>query len=318
MTSIHHTLESLSPPLGKRSPSKPPEKEPESANAKGKQKAIPETHASLPSELPFSLEINEGHLWPSTLPISLHLEKASWRHLNSIPNSAEGSAVAGGSGQNCQNNHKTPSNLRELPKPLSLREHQPETSMSRQLPKEENTNGNSAGVTKVMKQPKKLSNIRSQSTSKVTGCCSSLIQGLKNIIEPLTKLRKGKMTFRKTQKLVCAPEQPDNITSEKPGTAYPDLEKPPEIGAAVCTSDITPTTEDRRAQVEAIGSHSRKHPLEENPHKMTTQVDYNPQKDNRGAVRCDSMSEKYEEKHSPSMKSCDTSPLRRTDYRNKE
>jgi hypothetical protein len=119
MTSIHHTSESLSPPSGKRSPSKPPEKEPESANTKGKQKAVPETHTSIPSELPFSPEINEGHLWQITLPTSPHLEKVPWRHLNSIPNSAEGSAVVGGSGQNRQDDHKTPSSTRELPKPLS-------------------------------------------------------------------------------------------------------------------------------------------------------------------------------------------------------
>jgi hypothetical protein len=84
--------------------------------------------------------------------------------------------VAGGSGQNRWNNHETPSNIRELPKPLSLQEHQLETSISRQLPKEENTKNNHAGVTKAKRQSKKLSNIsRSQNASKATGCCSSLI-----------------------------------------------------------------------------------------------------------------------------------------------
>jgi hypothetical protein len=226
-------------------PSKLPAKEPESANVKGKgkQKAVPETHTSPLSELLFSLEISERHLWLSAFPTSPHLEKVSWRHLNSIPYSVEGSAVAGGSVQNCQDNHKTPSNARELPKPLSLREYQPETSMSKQLPKEENTKDNYAKVTKATKQLKKLNNIRSQNTSKATGCHSLLVQGLKNIIELLTKLRKGRITFRKTQKLVCAPEQPDDVTSEKPGRAYPDLKKPPETetGATIC---IMPPIED--------------------------------------------------------------------------
>jgi hypothetical protein len=133
MTSICHTLGSSSP--DKRSSSKLPMKEPESTNAKGKgkQEANPEAHTSPILELPFSLENSKGHSWPNTLPISPHLEKASWRHLNSIPNSAEGSAVTGGSGQNSQDNHKTPKDMRELPKPLSLQEHQLETSTSRQL-----------------------------------------------------------------------------------------------------------------------------------------------------------------------------------------
>jgi hypothetical protein len=79
MTSIHHTPESLSPPSGKRSPSELPAKEPESASAKGKgkQKAIPETHTSLSSELPFSPETSKAHLWPDTLSLSPYLEKAS-------------------------------------------------------------------------------------------------------------------------------------------------------------------------------------------------------------------------------------------------
>jgi hypothetical protein len=169
-----------------------------------------------------------------------------------------------------------------------------------------------------MKQSKKLSIIsRSQDTSKAMGCRSSLIQGLRNIIKPFTKLRKGKMTFRKTQKLVCAPEQPDNTMSEKPGMAYPDLTRPPETetGAIIHTPSITLSMKDRRAQAEAIGSHSRKHPLEENPHKTTTQANYDPQKDNRGAVRCNSTSEKHKEKHPPSLENCAT---RGTDYRNEE
>jgi hypothetical protein len=200
MTGIHHTPESSSSPLGKKLPSKLPEKEPESTDAKGKgkQKAIPETCASLSSESPFSPGISKGHLWPSASPMSSYLEKASWRHLNSIPNRAEESAVAGGSGQNRQDDHKTPSSTRELPEPLSLREHQLETSMSKQLPKEENAKDNGTRITKAMEQSKKLSNVsRSQSALKATGCCSSLIQRLRNVIEPLTKLRKEKMTFRK-------------------------------------------------------------------------------------------------------------------------
>jgi hypothetical protein len=119
MTSIHHTLGSSS---DKRSPPELSVKEPEGTSmiGKGKQKAIPETHTSLLLELPFSPETGEGHLWPSTLPTSLYPEKASWRHLNSIPNSVEGSAVAEGSGQNCQLDHEPPNNTRELSKPLSL------------------------------------------------------------------------------------------------------------------------------------------------------------------------------------------------------
>jgi hypothetical protein len=99
MTGIHCTPESLLSPPGKRLPSKLPIEEPESTDAKrkGKQKAIPEIHTS-PSELPSSSGISERHLWPSTLSTSPYLEKASWRHLNSIPDRAEGSAVAGGSG----------------------------------------------------------------------------------------------------------------------------------------------------------------------------------------------------------------------------
>jgi hypothetical protein len=119
---IHHTLEPLSLPPGKRSPSKLPAKEPESANTKGKgkEKANSEAHTSPILELSFSPETSKGHLSPSTLPTSPHLKEASWRHLNSIPNSAEGSAVAGGSGQNRQVDHKTSNDTRRLPKPLSL------------------------------------------------------------------------------------------------------------------------------------------------------------------------------------------------------
>jgi hypothetical protein len=138
--------------------------------------------------------------------------------------------------------------------------------MSKQLLKGGSTKNDHAGVTKA----RRLSNISgSRNTSKATGCRSSLIQRLKNVIEPLTKLGKGKTTFRKTQKLVYAPGQPNDITSEKPRAAYPDLEKPPETetGATICA---IPSTEDRRAQAEAIGSHSRKHPLKGNPHKAAT------------------------------------------------
>jgi hypothetical protein len=140
-----------------------PVEKPESTKiiGKGKQKAIPEAHTSPMLELPFSPETSEEDLWPSTLPASPHLEKASWRHLNSILNGTEGSAVARGSGQNCQVNHKTPNNTRELPKPLSSQEHQLETSTSRQLLKKGNTKNNCARVTKAKKQSEKLSNVRS-------------------------------------------------------------------------------------------------------------------------------------------------------------
>jgi hypothetical protein len=53
---------------------------------------------------------------------------------------------------------------------------------------------------------------------------------------------------------------------------------------------------------------------------MTTQVDYdcNPQKDNKGTVKCNNTPEICKEKHSPREESHATSPLRRTDYRGKE
>jgi hypothetical protein len=305
MTSICHTLGSLSSALDKRSSPKLPVEEPESAKTigKGKQKAIPEAHTSPLSELPFSPETSKGHLWPSTLPTSPHLKKASWRHLNSIPNSAEGSAVAGGSGQNHQVDHKTFNDTRELPKPLSLQEHQLETNMSRQLLKEGNTKDDCARVTKATKQSKKLSNVRSQKASRVMNCHRSTNQGLRDVTEPLIKLRKEETTFRRTQKLVCASEQLDNITLEKPKMAYLDLKKPPETetGATVSTPDMMPFTEYEGAQTEAIGSHSREHPLEESPHKTTTQVDYdcNLQRDNKGAVKCNGTSENHKEKHYP-------------------
>jgi hypothetical protein len=161
MMSICHTLGTSS---DKKLSSKLPAEKLKSTKAigKGKQKAIPEAHTSPLSELPLFLETSEGHSWPSTLPTSPHLEKVSWRHLNSITNSAEGSAVAGGSGQNCQDAHKTPKDMRELPKPLNSREHQLETSMSRQLLKKGNTKNDCARVTKATKQPKKLSNVRSK------------------------------------------------------------------------------------------------------------------------------------------------------------
>jgi hypothetical protein len=231
------------------------------------KKAILEAHTSPLLELPSSLETSEGYVWPSTLPTSPHLEKASWRHLNSIPNSAEGSAVAGGSGQHCQVDHKTPKDMRELPKPLSLQEHQLEMSMSRQLLKEENTKDNQAGVTKVMKQSKKLSNVRSQKASKVTSCCKSINQGLRNVTELLTKFRKKEITFQGTQKQVHIPGELDGNTTKGLEMVYPDLKKPPEteIGAMICAPGITPSTEDKRAQTEAIRSHFREHPPEESP-----------------------------------------------------
>jgi hypothetical protein len=313
MTSIHHTPESLLSPFGKRLPSKLPAEEPENTNAKrkGKQKAIPEIHTSPPSELPLSSEISERRLWPSAPSTSSYLEKASWRHLNSIPDRAEGSAVAGGSEQNRQDDHKTPSSTRELPEPLGLREHQPETSMSKQLPKEENTEDSGAKIAKTMEQPKKLSNISgSRSASRATGRRNSLIQGLRNIIEPLTKLGKGKMTFRKTQRLACVPEQMDDNISEKPGAICPDLKKPPETETGA-TIRAKPLIEDRKAQAEAIGSQSKRHLPEDPPHETATQANCNPQEDNGGTVKCGSTSERRRGKHSLSIKSHAMSPPRR-------
>jgi hypothetical protein len=197
MMNIYHTSGSSSS-SDKRSSSKLPVEEPESIKTigKGKQKAIPEAHTSPMLELPFSPETSEGHLWPNTLPTSPHLEKVSWRHLNSIPNRAEGSAVAGESGQNRQVNHKTPNDIRELPKPLSSLEHQLETSTFRQLLKKGNTKNDCARVTKPTKQSEKLSNVRSQKASRATSCCRSTNLGLRNITEPHTKLRKEGATFR--------------------------------------------------------------------------------------------------------------------------
>jgi hypothetical protein len=190
--------------------------------------------------------------------------------------------------------------------------------MSKQLPKEGSAKDNGTRITKAMEQLKKLNNLSgSQKASSTTGHRSSLIQGLRNIIEPLATLRKGKIAFNKMQKLACAPEQLDDDTPEKPGAAYLDLEKPPETGAAVCAPDATPTPEGRRAQAEAIGSHNRRHPPENPSHEMTTQVDYDCDlwRDNQEAVRCDSASENHKGKHSPRMESCATSPLGTTNYK---
>jgi len=56
-----------------------------STMGKGKQRAIPETHTSPLSELPFSPETSEGHLWPSTLPTSPHLERHHGDTLTAYP-----------------------------------------------------------------------------------------------------------------------------------------------------------------------------------------------------------------------------------------
>jgi hypothetical protein len=150
--------------------------------------------------------------------------------------------------------------------------------MSRQLLKEGNTKDNCAGVTKVTK--KKLSNVRSQKASKVTSCCRIPTQGLRNVIEPLIKLKKEEVTFKETQKQVHISGELDGNTPRRPEVAYPDLKKPPETetGAMVCTPDMMLSTEDKRAQTGAIGSHSKEHLPEESLHEMTTQTkyDYNP------------------------------------------
>jgi hypothetical protein len=114
----------------------------------------------------------------------------------------------------------------------------------------------------------------------------------------------------------------DGKASKGPEMAYPDLKKPPEteIGAMICAPGITPPIEDGRAQVEAIGLHSREHPPEEPPCGKTTKVDYNcnPQKDNKGTVKCDDTPENCKEKHSSREESHMTSLLRRTVYSGKE
>jgi hypothetical protein len=81
-----------------------------------------------------------------------------------------------------------------------------------------------------------------------------------------------------------------------------------------------PPTGDRRAQIKAIGSHSKECLPEEPPHETTSQVDYNCslQRDNKEAVRCSGTSENHKEKHSSREESHATSPLRRTDHRGKE
>ena len=211
--------------------------------------------------------------------------------------------------------------MRELPKPLNSREHQLETSTSRQLLKKGNIKNDCARVTKAMKQSEKLSNVRSQKASRVTNCCRLTNLGLRKITEPLTKLGKEEATFRGAQKQVHILGKLDGKALKRPEMAYPDLKKPleTETGAAICTPGMMPSTGDRRAQAEAIGSHSRKHLLEEPSYEMTTQVDYdcNLQGDNKEAVKCSSTSENHKEKHSPRTESCATSLLRRTDYRNK-
>jgi hypothetical protein len=319
MTSIHHTPESLPSPSGKRLPSKLPAEEPGNTNAKrkGKQKAIPEIHTFPPSELPPSSEISERHLWPSAPSTSSYLERASWRHLNSIPDGVEESAVAGGSGQNRQDDHKTPSSTRELPEPLGLREHQLETSVPKQLPKEENTEDNGAKIAKAREQPKKLGNIsRSQSASRATGRRNSLIQGLRDIVEPLTKLGKGKMTFRKTQRLVCVPEQMDDNISGKPGAICPDLKKPPETE----TGTTIRAKNSHRGQKGPGRGHQialQKTPAcQKIPHmKRPLRPTATPRRTTGGTVKCGGTTERRRGKHSLGIKSHAT---RGTNYKNKE
>jgi hypothetical protein len=108
-------------------------------------------------------------------------------------------------------------------------------------------------------------------------CHRSTNLGLRNVTEPLTKLRKEEATFRGAQKQVHILGKLDGKALKRPEMAYPDLKKPPEIeiGAVICTPGIMPSIWDRRAQVEAIGSHSRECPPEEPPHEKTTHVDYN-------------------------------------------
>jgi hypothetical protein len=191
--------------------------------------------------------------------------------------------------------------------------------MFRQLLKEENTKDNCAGVTKVIKQLKKLSNVnRSQNASEVTSHRRLPIQRLRNVTEPLTKSRKEGTTFRRVEKQVHMSGE-----LEGPEIAYSNLKKPPEteIVAMVCTPGMMPSTEDKRAQTELIGSHSEEHPPKGSPHKTTTQVnhDYNPQKDNKGTVKHDSTMEGYnlEAKHPSRIENHATSPFERSDHKEK-
>jgi hypothetical protein len=78
-----------------------------------------------------------------------------------------------------------------------------------------------------MKQLKKLSNVRSQKASRATSCHRSPIQGLRNIIEPLTKLGKEGTTFKGMQKQAHMLGELDSNMSKRPEMAYPDLKKPP-------------------------------------------------------------------------------------------
>jgi hypothetical protein len=153
----------------------------------------------------------------------------------------------------------------------------------------------------------------------VTSCYRSTNLGLRNVTEPLIKLRKEGATFRRVQKQVHMLGELDSKASKKLEMVYPDLRKPPEteIGATICAPGVMSSTKDRRAQVEAIGLHSREQLSEEPPHKTTAQDDHNcnPQKDNKGMVRCDSALKKLKEKHSSRMESYATSLLRRTDYK---
>jgi len=139
-------------------------------------------------------------------------------------------------------------------------------------------------------------------------CHRSTNLRLRNVTEPLTKLRKEEATFRGAQKQVHILGKLDGKASKRPEMAYPDLKKPPETetGAVICAPGMTPSTGDRRAQVEAIGLHSRECPPEETPHEMTTQDDHDCkiQRDNKEAVKNSGMLENHKEKHSPRLKNC--------------
>jgi hypothetical protein len=83
---------------------------------------------------------------------------------------------------------------------------------------------------------------------------------------------------------------------------------------------MMPSTKDKGAQTEAIGSHFKEHTPERPSHETTTQVDYDcdPQKDKKGIVKCNDTPENHRGKHSPRMENHTTSPLRRFNYKEKE
>jgi hypothetical protein len=89
----------------------------------------------------------------------------------------------------------------------------------------------------------------------------------------------------------------------------------------ICTPGMMPSIEDKGAQIKAIGLHSKGHPPKGSLHKTTTQVDhnYNPQEDNEGTVKHDSTLEDYnlETEHPPRIESHTTSPVGRSDHKEK-